>query len=166
MKKKLDWGEVRVPRAPQDPPLLMIRQVWSFHKCVFILHITIHFTFFNRDCIVSPDKTELLVVSDSKNIDDQNPHHDEQLSDQPDAEQTKHTEDSENKALIVCNDDKEDAEPTSNSANEKHNDDSDVLLLSDKSTDWSIEKLNKEFRKFNIDLHPRVRKCFTSLLCQ
>ena len=25
------------------------------------------------------------------------------------------------------------------------------------NSDWSVEKLNKEFRKFNIDLHPRVR---------
>ena len=128
-------------------------------KCVFVLHdITIHFAFFNRDCVVSPGKTELSVVSDSKNDDDQqSPRNDEKRFDQPDAEQTKQTsEDSKNKALIACD---EDGEPTSNSAKEKQKDESVVLPLGDESTEWSVEKLNKEFRKFNIDLHPRVRNC-------
>ena len=33
-----------------------------------------------------------------------------------------------------------------------------IPLLNEKDAEWSVEKLNKEFRKFNIDLHPRVRK--------
>ena len=112
----------------------------------------------NRDCIVASGKTELVVVSDSKNDDDkQSPHHDKERFDQPDAEQaTETSEDLKNKAMIVCN---EDGEPTSNSEEEKQKDKSAVLSLGNESTEWSVEKLNKEFRKFNIDLHPRVRKC-------
>ena len=158
IKLKINGPGVCVPGAPGSATV--------DDKCVYMLHVT-HFAFFNRACIGSSEKTELSVVSDTKNIDEQNPHHEEKLSNEPDVEETKHTlEDSGNKALAVCNDDKEDGEPTSKSTNEKHNGDSDVLLLSDKSTEWTIEKLNKEFRKFNIDLHPRVRRRCTSLLCQ